>query len=197
MPTPIATTPACQQLVKNSDFSEGQTQVSDIPHWTVDVDNLGRSAFYETQQFGGETSDHCFWTKWENDYPPQPSTRVSLTLAQGFSRCTGITYQLSIGSYFIHGYYDYVNYPNQLPITFQVNVGFNGSTPITTRKIVYPNVEKSGSEVGGSGELLMLLPPLSTPPALGTDGVSITLSDSFGGDMELIMYNVTVTAVSS
>ena len=197
MPTPIATTPACQQVVQNSDWSEGPLESHDIPHWVVNYDNLGNSVFYTTQNFGGEPTPNTFWTKWENDYPPQPNARVYMNIAQQFSRCVGIPYQLSISPFFLDGYYDQDYYPNQLPITLQLSVGFNGSTPVTTRKIVYPNVKGQYGVNGDQGALLMLVPPLSAPPALGTDGLSITLSDSFGGFMEMYLYNVTLTAMSN
>ena len=80
-----------------------------------------------------------------------------------------------------------------LPTTFQINVGFgNGSTPVVTRTQVYPN-----TGVSDSGTLLMLFDPLTVAPTPGTDGLSITLSDSFGGDMELYLINITMIAVSS
>ena len=155
---------------------------------------MGRHVFYETQNFGGGTTGDVFWTKWENDYPVMPKYEVDINIAQGFSRCVGIPYLLSI-QYYIDGYYDNY-YPGQLPITLQVGVGLNGSTPTATRKIVYPNDEGGGNVYGGS-TLLMLLNPLSAPPAPGTDGLSITLSDSFGGYMEMYLNNITMVAVSS
>ena len=197
MPTPIATSTACEQLIQNSDWSEGVKESSNIPHWAVTTENHGNYVFYETQNFGGGDKANCFWTKWENDYPPQPREKVYINIAQSFSRCVGIPYQLSISPYFLDGYYD-PSYPNQLPITLQVSVGFNGSTPIATRKFVYAR-DGPGGEVGnyGGGEILMLLSPLSAPPAPGTDGLSITLSDSFGSFMEMYLYNITMTAMSS
>ena len=195
MPTPIATSPACEELVQNGNWEEGPLQVTDIPHWDVTYENLGNWVFYETQNFGGEASGNCFWTKWENDYPPLPTEKVYINLAQSFSRCVGVPYRLSF-TYYIHGCYE-DGYPNKLPITFQASVGFNGSTPIATRKLMYPISDGSGGCNGGSGDVLILLNPLSMPPAPGTDGVSLTLSDSFGGDMELILYNVSLTAMSN
>ena len=120
-----------------------------------------------------------------------------MTIAQGFSRCPGIPYQLSISPFFLDGYYDQYNYPNQLPIALQLTVGFNGSTPIATRKIVYPNVKGTSGVYDNDDTLLMLLNPLSAAPAPGTDGLTITLSDSFGGFMEMYLYNVTLTAMSN
>ena len=197
MPTPVATaSPACSQLIQNGNWGEGPTQSPNIPHWVVTTQNRGNGVFYETQNFGGGETGNCFWTKWENDYPPQPNEKVYINIAQRFSRCVGVPYRLSVSPFFLDGYYD-ANYPNQLPITLELAVGFNGSTPIASRKIVYPNNRSGGGEVTDSGELLMLLGPLSAAPAPGTDGLSITLSDSLGGDMELYLYNVTLTAMSN
>ena len=116
-----------------------------------------------------------------------PNYKVYINLAQSFSRCVGIPYLLSI-QYYVDGYYDNY-YPGQLPITFQVDVGLNGSTSTATRKVVYPN-DAGGGNVFSGGTLLILLSPLSAPPAPGTDGLSMTLSDSFGGYMELYLSNI-------
>ena len=187
MPTPIATSTACQQLGQNSDW--GEVPTDEVPDWAITTESKGYGVFYEVNDFGGD----AFWTKWQDNYPPDPSYEVQINIAQAFSRCVGVPYQLSV-AYYIHGYYD-DRYPNQLPITFQVHVGLGGATPSAARKIVYSN--PTYGSVGDYGVLLMLLPPLSAPPAAGTDGVSITLSDSFGGQMEMILHNVTVTAVSN
>ena len=116
-----------------------------------------------------------------------------MNIAQGFERCAGVTYRLDV-TYCVFGGYD-DRYPGQLPITLQASVGVNGSTPVVTRKVVWPN--NGGGGVNACGDLLMLLDPLAAAPAPGTDGVSLTLSDSFGGFMELYLDNVTVVAMSN
>ncbi|MCJ1354515.1 MAG: Phosphatidylinositol 4-kinase type 2-beta [Icmadophila ericetorum] len=191
MPTPIPTSTACQSLIQNGDWNDGPDQSEvDIPYWTITTENMGNYVFYRVQDFG---SGNVFWTKWENDNPPDPTYPVYINLAQGFERCAGVSYQLSI-EYFLDGYYD-PRYPGQLPITFQVSVGFgNGTTPVQTRTQVYPNQE---GNIADQGPLLMLLDPLTVAPTPGTDGLSITFSDSFGGYMELYLDNITMIAVSS
>ena len=62
---------------------------------------------------------------------------------------------------------------------------------------MYPEISGSNGCVAGNGDVLMLLNPLTVPPTPGTDGLSITLSDSFGGDMEMYIYNITMTAMSN
>ena len=182
-------------MIQNSNWGEGPTQSPDIPHWVINTENDDYPVFYETQNFEGGSTGDCFWTKWPSAYAPRPYDKVYINIAQSFSRCVGIPYQLSISPFFLDGYYD-GQYPDQLPLTIQLTVGFNGSTPISTRKIVYP-YKSGGGEVGYDGELLMLLNPLSAPPAPGTDGLSITLSNAYGSAMEMYLYNVTLTAMSN
>ena len=127
----------------------------------------------------------------------RPTDRFSVNLAQGFSRCVGIPYQLYI-SYCLSGIYDYDDSPDQLPIEFDISVGFNGSTPISTWKKVFSR-KIYGQQVGecSGAQLLYLINPLSAPPSPWTDGLSITISESYGGIIELLVYNITMTAMSS
>ncbi|MCJ1386453.1 Phosphatidylinositol 4-kinase type 2-beta [Xylographa soralifera] len=193
MPTPISTSAACESLIQNGDWGDGPEQDPDIPYWTITTDNKGNWVFYRTTNFGGGSTGNTFWTKWENDSPVDPGYKVYINLAQGFERCVGVAYQLSV-EYYLDTYFD-TSYPNLLPVTFQVSVGFgNGSTPVDTRAQVYP---ESGGQVNTGGTLLMLLDPLTVAPTAGTDGLSITLSDSFGGYMELYLLNISMIAVSS
>ena len=95
---------------------------------------------------------------------------------------------------------DYI--PINHPVTIKLQVGLYGSVPQTTDEIVlqYYCQGCSGSldsgEVNSYGPWTVPIPPLSTVPIPGDDGVRITLSYLEGTYVEMYILNITLLATS-
>ena len=185
------TSPACEQLIQNGGWDEGEEGSQETPHWDVDIDS---SEYWRIQSFG--TPAVYVDTDWYNQ---NYQGSVYVNLAQGFSRCVGIAYQLSVDYCFYGGFQDAIDdsFEDQPPFEFEISVGYSGSTPISTFKEVFPESNGGYSDCPGSGTFLMLINPLSTPPAPGTDGLSIQFSGYAGGWLTMLIHNVSMTAMSS
>ena len=189
LPTPTPT--ACSFLIQNGDFSQDTTQdADDIPHWTTQCPDY----YCRVQNFGS----NVFWFKYENDNNGNINNNGAFSLEQSFTRCAGVTYNLTLDYYMD----DWI--PPNYPVTIQVQVGLYGSVPQTTDELVlqyYPNPTcqdcgDESSEVDSSGPWTVQIPPLSKVPAPGYDGVRITVTYPETMFVEMYIHNVTLVATS-
>ena len=98
--------------------------------------------------------------------------------------------------------------PAGRPVTIGLQVGLYGSVEQTTTEIVLEydsNCDDDGDDEcenkygpeSDSGPLTVLVPPLSTVPALGDDGVRISVTYPLTAyQVEILISNVTLLATS-
>ena len=191
LPTPTPT--ACYSLIQNGDFSQDTDQdSSNIPHWITSC--IGSCQSPRVQKIG---QNNVFWFDYEND-GGDINEPASYSLEQGFTRCPGVRYNLTLN----YKMDDYL--PPNYPVTIQVQVGLYGSVPQTFHQIVVqvypdPNCEDCGNSWGtvySYGPLTVPIPPLSAVPASGDDGVRITLNYPISTSVEMYIFNVTLLATS-